>query len=99
VKVETASGRPLAEFAGSGDFADDALAVSSSNANVVGLFDPTSDRYVGQAFVPPTLNGKSPLSWTLPQIKALHVGIATITLRDVSNPTRPAAVLTVEVRK
>jgi hypothetical protein len=99
VIVETASGRPVAEFAGSSDFADDVLSVSSSNPGVVGLFDPNSDRYVSQAFVPPALNGTAPLTWTLPQIKALRPGRATITLRDVSNPTRPAAVLTVEVRK
>gem|GEM_PF-3420500 len=82
---------------GSSDFNDDALSIRSSNPRAVSLFDSQTDRDVGFVFVPPALHGTSPLTWSLPGLRALAPGTATITVRDVSNPSRPTTTVVIRV--
>lgn len=96
--VLNAKGAPIQEsVAGSSDFNDDVLSIRSSNPRIVALFDRRTDRNVGFLYVPSTLHGAAPLTWGLPALRALRPGTATITVRDVSNPTRPTAKIVIKV--
>lgn len=98
VAVQSATGQPLTSSpAGGTQFTNDVLEVASSNPAVAGLFQFSTDTYVGSEFVPPSASGGGALTWAMPDIRAMAPGHAVITVTDVSNPTRASARFTVAV--